>query len=195
MVECRHQILGVNLWGVIHGIRAFLPVLAGRGEGHIVNTASMAGLDPGSGAPYAASKHAVVALSEELFKTLKLAGLPVGVSVLCPGWVRTGIADAERNWPARLGDSPPRALAAEVLRPHIEQVIEHGTPPGAVADLVADAIVGNKFWILPHPEFVELAVERWRRIADGEDPKTDVDVPGLPPTEQLVSEIRARLAT
>ena len=91
---------------MIHGTRAFLPIFINQGEGHIVNTASIAGLNPGSGPVYAASKHAVVALSEELFKTTKIVGLPVGVSVLCPGWVRTAIMDADRNWPARLGDSP-----------------------------------------------------------------------------------------
>jgi NAD(P)-dependent dehydrogenase (short-subunit alcohol dehydrogenase family) len=111
-------VLGVNLWGVIYGIRAFLPILINQGEGHIVNTASSAGLIPGSGPSYAASKHAVVALSEELFKTTKWVGLPVGVSVLCPGWVRTAVNDAERNWPERLGDRPPPAPANEVLRPH-----------------------------------------------------------------------------
>jgi NAD(P)-dependent dehydrogenase (short-subunit alcohol dehydrogenase family) len=98
-------VLGVNLWVVIHGIRAFLPILAGQGEGHIVNTARMAGLNPGSGAPYAASKHAVVAVSEELFKTAKLAGLRVGVSVLCPGWLRRLGRSAEAR------DAYRRALA------------------------------------------------------------------------------------
>src|SRR6187200_3263330 len=116
-------VLGVNLWGVIHGIRAFLPILISQGEGHIVNTASIAGLNSGSGPMYAASKHAVVALSEELFKTTKMVGLPVGVSVLCPGWVRTAIMAADRNWPTRLGESPSPALAAGVLRPHYDRAI------------------------------------------------------------------------
>src|SRR5215467_13893309 len=87
-------LLGVNLWGVVHGIRAFLPVLAAQGEGHIVNTASVAGLIPGVDPIYDATKHAVVAISENLYQAMKLAGLPVGVSVLCPGFVRTGLMDA-----------------------------------------------------------------------------------------------------
>ena len=91
-------VLGVNLWGVIHGIRAFLPVLAAQGEGHIVNTASVAGLVPGIGPSYDAAKHAVVAISEDLYQAMNVAMLPVGVSVLCPGWVRTSIAQADRNW-------------------------------------------------------------------------------------------------
>ena len=78
-------VLGVNLWGVVHGIRAFLPILAEQREGHIVNTASILGLMPSANPSYDASKHAVVALTEDLFKMTKLVGLPVGVSVLCPG--------------------------------------------------------------------------------------------------------------
>lgn len=184
-------VLGVNLWGVVHGIRAFLPILARQGEGHIVNTASIAGLNPGSGPIYAASKHAVVAISEELFKMTRWVGLPVGVSVLCPGWIRTGIADADRNWPARLGENPPPAVASDVIRPLVQRAIDEGMPPAAVADLVADAIVSDKFWVLPHPEFVELAVRRWHRIAEGRNPDPDVDVPGFPPTTQWTSELRA----
>ena len=187
-------VLGVNLWGVIHGIRAFLPILINQGEGHIVNTASIAGLNPGSGPIYAASKHAVVALSEELFKTMKVVGLPVGISVLCPGWVRTAIMDADRNWPARLGETPSRAPAADVLRPHFERAIGEGMDPASVADLVAEAIVSGRFWVLPHPEFVELAMRRWHRIAEGLDPDTSVDVPAFPPAAQIASEIRAMLA-
>lgn len=186
-------VLGVNLWGVIHGIRAFLPILINQGEGHIVNTASIAGLNPSDGPVYAASKHAVVAVSEELFKATKWVGLPVGVSVLCPAWVRTRVVDADRNWPARLGESPPSAPVLEVLRPHYQRAIDAGMPPAAVADLVADAIVSDKFWVLPHPEFVELAVRRWQRIAEGENPDIEVDVPGFAPTAQWTSEIRSAL--
>ena len=135
----------------------------------------------------------MVALSEELFKTTKVAGLPVGVSVLCPGWVRTAIMDADRNWPARLGETPPRGVAADVLRPHFQRAIDEGMPPPRVADLVAEAIVSGRFWVLPHPEFVERAVRRWQRIADGLDPDTAVDTPGFPPATQIASEIQAVL--
>ena len=108
-------VLGVNLWGVIHGIRAFLPLLAAQGEGHIVNTASMAGLIPGIGPIYDAAKHAVVAISEDLYQAMNVAMLPIGVSVLCPGWVRTSILQADRNWPQSLGEVPPPAATAEVI--------------------------------------------------------------------------------
>jgi len=193
-LEAWGWVMGVNLWGVIHGIRAFLPILINQGEGHIVNTASIAGLNPGSGPIYAASKHAVVALSEELFKTTKIVGLPVGVSVLCPGWVRTSIMDADRNWPASLGEIPSRAPAAEAMRPHYDRAIGDGMDPAAVADLVAEAVESGRFWVLPHPEFVELAVRRWHRIAERLDPDTGVDVPGFPPATQIAGEIRAALA-
>ena len=99
-------ILGVNLWGVIHGVRAFAPRLIAAGAGHIVNTASVAGLisPPGSGA-YNVTKHAVVALSEALHHDLRERNSPVGVSVLCPAYVPTGISESERNRPAGLSPS------------------------------------------------------------------------------------------
>lgn len=98
-IETWEWVIGVNLWGVVHGIRAFLPHIVLSGGGHIVNTASMLGLYPGFSAPYGATKHAVVAISEGLYSSMKDAQLPVGVSCLCPGWVRTGIAESDRNWP------------------------------------------------------------------------------------------------
>ena len=127
-VSAWEWVLGVNLWGVIHGIRAFLPILAEQGEGHIVNTASVAGLLPGFGPSYDASKHAVVAISEDLYRDVKVAGLPVGVSVLCPGWVRTGIIDADRNWPDGLGEMPPPAATSEVTSPHRGEPSTRGCP-------------------------------------------------------------------
>ena len=186
-------VLGVNLWGVIHGVRAFLPILAGQGDGHIVNTASIAGLVPGFGPSYDASKHAVVALTEDLYRTLQQVGLPIGVSVLCPGWVRTNIMDADRNWPDRLGDAPPPGMGTEIVEPHVRRAVDEGTPPAMVADLVADAVQANRFWVFPNPEFVDVAVRRWHGIADGDNPELEVDVPGLPPAAQLNAEVRALL--
>ena len=186
-------VLGVNLWGVIHGVRTFLPILAGQGEGHIVNTASIAGLVPGFGPSYDASKHAVVALTEDLYNTLRQVGLPIGVSVLCPGWVRTKIMDADRNWPDRLGDAPPPGMGTEIVEPHVRRAVDEGTPPAMVADLVADAVQANRFWVFPNPEFVDVAVRRWHGIADGDNPELEVDVPGLPPAAELNAEVRALL--
>jgi NAD(P)-dependent dehydrogenase (short-subunit alcohol dehydrogenase family) len=186
-------VLGVNLWGVIHGIREFLPLLAGQGEGHIVNTASVAGLLPGFGPTYDASKHAVVAISEDLRTTMQVAGLPVGVSVLCPGWVRTRILDADRNWPAGLGELPPPAVTAAVTVPYGRRAVDQGIEPAAVADLVADAIAADRFWVLTDPEFTQAALRRWQAIAEGREPRIDVDMPGMPVTEML-AEIRRMLA-
>jgi NAD(P)-dependent dehydrogenase (short-subunit alcohol dehydrogenase family) len=185
--------LGVNLWGVVHGVRAFLPTLLGQGEGHIVNTASIAGLYPGFGPTYDAGKHAVVALTEDLYSTLKQIGAPVGVSILCPGWVRTRLMDAERNWPKSLGEPPAPAFGADVVSGHVRRAIDEGTTPAAVADMVADAVTTGRYWIFPHPEFVELAAQRWSSIAEGRDPELLVDVPGLPPAQQIAAEVAATL--
>ena len=186
-------VMGVNFWGVIHGVRAFLPGLVAQGEGHIVNTASIAGLYPGFGASYDASKHAVVAITDDLYTSMRQAGMPIGVSVLCPGWVRTNILDAERNWPGDLGEQPPAALGADVVLGHVRRVIDEGMPPAAVADLVADAVETDRFWVLPHPDFVELAVKRWHDIAEGVNPRIDVEVPGLPSAAQIAEEVLASL--
>jgi NAD(P)-dependent dehydrogenase (short-subunit alcohol dehydrogenase family) len=184
-------VLGVNLWGVVHGVRAFLPTLIAQGEGHIVNTASIAGLNPGFGPSYDASKHAVVALTEDLYITMTSMGLPVGVSVICPGWVRTNIMDSNRNWPSALGDVPPPGLGSDIVERHVRRAIDEGVTPAAVADQVADAIETGRYWIFPHPEFVELAAQRWSSIAEGQNPALQVDVPGLPPAEQIAAEVAA----
>jgi NAD(P)-dependent dehydrogenase (short-subunit alcohol dehydrogenase family) len=187
-------VLGVNLWGVIHGIRAFLPGMLGQGEGHFVNTASIAGLYPGFAPSYDASKHAVVAISEGLYRSMKLAALPIGVSVLCPGWVNTNIMDAVRNWPSDLGEEPPQALGAEIAEPHVRKAIAEAIQPAEVAAFVADAVAADKFWVFTGQEWVDLVAERWNGIAAGEDPQLGVQVPGMPPVAQLAEEIRKLLA-
>jgi NAD(P)-dependent dehydrogenase (short-subunit alcohol dehydrogenase family) len=188
-------VFGVNLWGVIHGVRAFLPYMVAQPEGHIVNTASMAGLVPGVGPVYDATKHAVVAITEDLYRMARLVGLPIGVSVLCPGWVRTGIIDADRNWPDRLGERPPDSAESAVTIPIVRRVIDEGTTPAAVADLVADAVEAERFWVFTGPEWLELAVRRWHGIADGQNPDVDVDMPGLPPAQELIAEVMRVLGT
>jgi NAD(P)-dependent dehydrogenase (short-subunit alcohol dehydrogenase family) len=172
-----HWVMGVNLWGVIHGVRAFLPILAKQGEGHIVNTASMAGLIPGASAPYDAAKHAVVAISEDLYNAVKAMRIDVGVSVLCPGIVRTQLLDADRNWPASLGQPPPAAAAYAAVEPHVRRAVEGGMDPAAVASLVAEAVASGRFWILTHPDFTEIAMRRWQSIAAGEDPRRTWTLP------------------
>ena len=155
-------VLGVNLWGVIHGIRLFVPrMLEQQAESHIVNTASIGGLTSGPGlSVYMASKHAVVSLSETLYHELALRSASVGVSVLCPGFVKTRIQDAQRNRPARFKNVPdenapeerassPQEEAGQQL---LQQAIQGGTSPQYVADAVFAAIREQRFYIYP-PEF------------------------------------------
>jgi NAD(P)-dependent dehydrogenase (short-subunit alcohol dehydrogenase family) len=141
-------VVGVDLWGVIHGVRTFVPLLIEQSEGYIVNTASVAGLvaAPFMG-PYNASKHAVVGISETLHRELEMVAPHVKVSVLCPGWVNTGIAESARNRPLHLQDAAEAdADVASVLRGFIEK----GMPPEEVAAKVRDAMREERFWILTH---------------------------------------------
>ena len=164
--------VGVNLWGVIHGIRSFVPRLTERNEGHIVNTASVAGLisPPGSGA-YNATKHAVVSLSETLQHDLRERGSAVGVSVLCPAYVPTGIADSERNRPAGI---EPTAKTKETLAR--EQMLKKAVASGRLsADDVARAVVQSvkeeRFYILTHPRIKGAIGARFEDILDERAPR------------------------
>jgi NAD(P)-dependent dehydrogenase (short-subunit alcohol dehydrogenase family) len=159
-----HRVVGINLMGVVHGIRAFLPIMSEQGEGHIVNTASMAGLIamPGA-APYNATKHGVVAISEGLFIELRATGSPVGVSVLCPGFVRTRLLEGEPDVPAA---SPIAAMMSHVLRAGVEA----GLDPADIAAEVVDAIRAERFWILTHADMRSAPVERMQRAATQENP-------------------------
>jgi len=188
-IEGWEWVVGVNMWGVVHGVRAFLPHLVAGGGGHIVNTASMAGLYAGLSPVYDATKHAVVAMTESLYTSMQAAGVGVGVSCLCPGWVRTGIIDADRNWPSELGEMPAADAGAEIMRGHIGRAVDEGMQPGAVADLVVDAIRNDRYWIFPHPEWVEIAMERFHRIGDGLNPEPPEQFPGLPPRSQIITEV------
>lgn len=192
-IETWEWVIGVNMWGVIHGVRAFLPHIVMSGGGHIVNTASIAGLYPGFSGPYDASKHAVVALTESLYTSLQSAQMPVGVSCLCPGWVKTGIAKSERNWPAELGAMPETDAAGEVSKGYVQRAIDEGMPPAAVADLVVEAVGADRFWVFPHPDFVEIAMERFHTIGEGLNPQPPEEFPGMPPRSQMMAEIMAAM--
>jgi NAD(P)-dependent dehydrogenase (short-subunit alcohol dehydrogenase family) len=186
-----HWVMDVNFWGVVHGCRAFLPHLVGGG--HIVNTASIAGLMPGFTPPYDASKHAVVAISENLYNTVRVAGLPVGVSVLCPGWVRTNIVEADRNWPSELGDKPAFDPGGAVIEHHARRAIEEGSNPAFVADAVVDAVSADRFWVIPHQEFLDVVAQRWETILERADPTPAEHVPGMPARSQIIAEVTAAL--
>ena len=145
-------IMGVNLWGVIHGVRAFVPRLLARNEGHVVNTASVAGLiSPPGTAAYNVTKHAVVALSETLYHDLRERQSPVGVSVLCPAYVPTGIADSERN---RSAGVEPTVKSKETLAR--EAMLKKAVTSGRlsaddVARAVVQAVKEERFYVLTHP--------------------------------------------
>lgn len=186
--------MGVNFWGVVYGVRAFLPHIAMSGGGHIVNTASILGLMPAMSPAYDASKHAVVALTEDLHHTVQAAGLPIGVSCLCPGWVKTGIIDADRNWPDHLGPRPAIDAGGEISRKYVRGAVDEGLQPRQVADLVVDSISTGRYWVLPSPEFLELAIERFHRIAEHADPVAPEHVPGMPPRSQIMAEVLAAMA-
>lgn len=160
-------IVDVNLLGVAHGIRAFVPRMIEQGEGHVINTASAAGILTGPGmSPYFATKHAVVALSESLFFDLQLSGASVGVSVLCPEWVRTQIYDFERNRPddVRPPDDPATP-EAEMLREFLKGMVDAGLDPADVAGTVVDAIHSERFWVFTHDSTLPGARRRWDAIA------------------------------
>src|SRR5437016_11647893 len=149
-------VLGVNLWGVIHGVEAFVPrMIASKEPGHIVNTASMAGLVATRGlGVYNTSKYAVVGLSETLAKDLAPHG--IGVSVLCPLGVATRIRNSERNRPAALRNDGRRDVAPVEL---------DGTtlPPEVVAEMVLSAILDNRLYVITHPESLEPIRRRFQR--------------------------------
>lgn len=164
-------VLGVDLWGVVHGIRSFVPLMLEQGEGHVVNTASLAGLvsTPFMG-PYNAAKHAVVTMSETLLKELRLIGAPIGVSVLCPAFVRTGIADSHRNRPS-WAPAPEASEAGDNIQGVISGLVASGIEPEIVGAKVMDAVQSNTFYILTHPDSAPAVSMRMHDIVEGRSPR------------------------
>jgi short-subunit dehydrogenase len=160
-------LLGVNLEQVVHLTRLYGPRMVEQGEGHIVYTASGAGIMavPTLG-PYCVTKHGVVALAETLF--LELQGTGVGVSVLCPGLVKTGIFDSERNRPDRFGGSDHEA--DDLQKAHQAMLEGMGIEPSAIAEMVLDAVRTGRFWLLPHPELGPIVADRAAAIVGGAQP-------------------------
>jgi NAD(P)-dependent dehydrogenase (short-subunit alcohol dehydrogenase family) len=165
--------LGVNLWGVIHGVRVFTPILLRQDdEGHIVNTASVAGLiaPPGMGM-YNVSKHAVVALSETLHHDLALRGAKVRCSVVCPAYFPSGIAESERSRPAALSEA--RAKTAEDLErdAKMRKAVQSGRLSAAdIANRVFEAVRDERFYVLTHPRILPAVEARMRDILAGRNP-------------------------
>jgi NAD(P)-dependent dehydrogenase (short-subunit alcohol dehydrogenase family) len=154
-------VLGVNLWSVIHGIAEFLPRMQAAGDtAHIVNTASAAGLTSFPGmAAYNVSKHGVVTLSETLYQELQMTRSPIGLSLLCPAWVPTGIARADRNRPADAGTTKPVEGISAVINQRIGRAIATGTlSADDMASETFKAIEEDRFYIIPHRN-INVAIE------------------------------------
>jgi NAD(P)-dependent dehydrogenase (short-subunit alcohol dehydrogenase family) len=168
---------GVNFWGVLNGIRAFVPRLVEQQEGHIINTASVAGLKAlPFMSPYTATKHAVVGISEALAVELLMTGSPVKVSVLCPGFIRTRIHESERNWPTELGVAPnvPDSPIGDLVR----GLVEGGKEPAELAQRVLTAVRAEHFFILSDEAHASVPAAR------GEEARTGAQ-PGLPDVDNL----------
>ena len=189
-------VLGVNVMGVVHGVRLFTPMMLEAAaqdaawQGHIVNTASMAGLlNPPNMGVYNVSKHAVVALSETLYQDLSLVTGQIGASVLCPYFVDTGISQSFRNRPAGMDGSPTRSQ--KVQHAMISKAVASGKVSAAeVAQLVFDAVARNQFYIYSHPKAIGAVQTRLEDVLQARNP-TDpfADKPEL--GEQLRAALRA----
>lgn len=172
-------ILGVNLWGVIHGVRAFTPLLLAQDEGHIVNTASVAGLiNPPGSAMYNVTKHAVVALTETLHHDLGERGSKVGCSVLCPAYVPTGIADPERSRPVDLANPVAQKSAAQAAK---EEMLRKAVRSGRlsaddIGAAVVEAVKQDRFYILTHPRINGAIRARMEDILEGRPPRNPLSL-------------------
>ena len=189
-------VLGVNVMGVVHGVRLFTPMMLEAAaqdaawQGHIVNTASMAGLlNPPNMGVYNVSKHAVVALSETLYQDLRLVTGQIGASVLCPYFVDTGISQSFRNRPADMEGKPTRSQ--QVQHTMISKAVASGKVSAAeVAQLVFDAVARNQFYIYSHPKAIGAVQTRLEDVLQARNPSDPfADKPEL--GEQLRSALRA----
>jgi len=177
-------VLGVNLWGVIHGVRTFVPLMLEQARadpeyrGHIVNTSSVAGLlSPPNMGVYNVSKHAVVTFSETLYQDLKLACPQIHCSLLCPAFVPTGIAQSHRNRPAELGNQGPATPSQLAAQKNVMKAVESGRLTAAdVAELTFAAIREERFYILTHPAIIPSVATRMEDLVQQRNP-TDTFTP------------------
>ncbi|HXJ81790.1 MAG TPA: SDR family NAD(P)-dependent oxidoreductase [Candidatus Methylomirabilis sp.] len=166
-------VINVNLWGVIHGVRAFVPrMLAGGEEAHIVNTASMAGLTTSPFmSVYDVTKHGVVALSESMYKEFVLTGAPIGVSVVCPGLINTNIMRSARNRPGELSEEGKAGPMAQAFGQGLADRLATGYPPSEVADQVFQGIREGRFYIVPaQPEVKSYIAVRAQDLIELKNP-------------------------
>jgi NAD(P)-dependent dehydrogenase (short-subunit alcohol dehydrogenase family) len=189
-------VLGVNLWGTIHGVRVFTPIMldcARRDpdyEGHIVNTASMAGLlNPPAMGVYNVSKHAVVSLSESLYHDLRLVDTPVQASVLCPYFVPTGIGKSEAHRPHELQNHAAPTASQQAAHALIEKAVGAGKISAAdVAEITFEAIREGRFYIYSHPQALGGVAERMDAIVHAKPPAD-----AYAATPELTQMLRAQL--
>ncbi|WP_250499471.1 SDR family oxidoreductase [Caballeronia sp. GAWG1-5s-s] len=174
-------VFGVNVMGVANGVRAFTPIMLKQAEpAHIVNTASVAGLlaAPAMGV-YNASKHAVVALTETLYHDLRLAGASIGVSLLCPAFVPTGIADAERSRPDALANDAPLTASQKMAARQLARAVESGRLSARdIAEMTFDAVREGRFYVITHPGIMASIRLRLDDIAQLRNPSDPMSVRG-----------------
>ncbi|MEO0314584.1 MAG: hypothetical protein RI928_1040 [Pseudomonadota bacterium] len=171
-------VLGVNLWGVIHGVRVFTPLMLASAkddpayEGHIVNTASMAGLlNPPTMGVYNVSKHAVVSVTESLYHDLSLVEAPISASVLCPYFVQTGISQSHRHRPDDVQAAAAPTVSQQVSQAVLEKAVSSGKVSAAeVAERTFDAIREQQFYIYSHPAALGNVQRRMEDIVMGRNP-------------------------
>lgn len=166
-------VLSVNLWGVIHGLSVFLPSLQEENKGHIVITSSIAGhLSYPRMGPYNASKHAVLTIAETLYFELAEAQSNVGVSVLCPGLVRTQILNSERNRPEALMETHITVSdqEQEIREAIVREVYEQALDPSIVAKLVYEGVEANNFYIFTDDSFADALRQRHHNIENAQNP-------------------------
>jgi len=166
-------VLGVNLWGVIHGVRTFVPIMLAQGdECPVVNTASVAGLlSPQMMGVYNVSKHGVVTLTETLYNDLRLKGANVGVTLLCPAYVPTGINLSERNRPAEAQPEVEETESMKAARAAMDKAVSSGRISAEdVANMTFDAIRENRFYVVTHPKILSSVELRLQDIAAQRNP-------------------------
>ena len=160
-------VMGVNFYGVLYGLQTFVPRMLAHGEsGHIVNTASLAGLMP-AGGTYGVSKHGVLVLTETLYNDLETQGADIGASVLCPGFVNTNIIDAERNRPQDLGGGAETSEEAAAIG---RAMLAQGKDPADIAQAVFDSMQERRLYILPHPAWDEFLKSRVEHVLARQGP-------------------------
>lgn len=159
--------LDIDLWGPIHGVHVFLPLMQDQGEGHINSTASMAGLYAGASlGAYNVAKHGVVALMASLERDLRLAGSPVRASVLCPGPINTNIVDSQRNRDPESAATHVGTETGDKFWDMLTASLAEGMDPDEVGPMVLDAVESEKFWVLTHPEMASIVTKQVERMSD-----------------------------